>query len=64
MTRFNFSCRVCNDYTFTVTPVNGAGNGTAVTLGYPQDIAGCVMLAAMCHSYLYNGGGEIVTCIV
>ena len=42
VTRFNFSIpigRVCDNYTFTVTPVNGAGNGTAVTLGYSQDFS-------------------------
>ena len=35
VTGFNFSIpidRVRDDYTFTVTPVNLAGNGTAVTL--------------------------------
>ena len=42
VTGFNFSIpigRVCDNYTFTVTPVNGAGNGTAVTLGYSQDFS-------------------------
>ena len=42
LTGFNFSIlndRVCDNYTFTVTPVNGAGNGTAVTLGYSQDFS-------------------------
>ena len=41
VTGFNFSIpigRVCDNYTFTLTPVNADGNGTAVTLGYSQDI--------------------------
>ena len=40
VTRFNFFIpigRVCDNYTFTVTPVNVVGNGTTVTLGYSQD---------------------------
>ena len=40
VTGFNFSIpngRVCDNYTFTITPVNVVGNGTAVTLGYSQD---------------------------
>ena len=34
--------RVCDNlnFSFTVTPVNGVGNGTAVTLGYSRDITG------------------------
>ena len=43
VTGFNFSIpigRVCDNYTFTVTPVNRAGNGTAITLGYSQDFTG------------------------
>ena len=32
--------RVCDNYNFTVIPVNGAGNGTAVTLGYSQNFTG------------------------
>ena len=42
VTGFNFSIplgRVCDNYTFTVTPVNVVGNGTAVTLGYFQDFS-------------------------
>ena len=37
VTGFNFSIplgRVCDNFSFTVIPVNRAGNGTAVTLGY------------------------------
>ena len=47
VTGFNFSIplgRVCDNYTFTVTPVNMVGNGTAVTLGYS--------ITGMC-SYIY-----------
>ena len=43
MTGFNFSIpigRMCDNFTFTITPVNVAGNGTAVTLGYSQDFSG------------------------
>ena len=43
VTEFSFSIplgRVCDNYTFTVTPVNRAGNGTAFTLGYSQDFTG------------------------
>ena len=42
VTGFNFSIpigRVCDNYTFTVTPVNVVGNGTAVMLGYSQDFS-------------------------
>ena len=44
VTGFNFSLpvgRVCDNLniSFTVTPVNRAGNGTAVTLGYSQDFS-------------------------
>ena len=40
VTEFNFFIPiggVCDNYTFTVTPVNVVGNGTIVTLGYSQD---------------------------
>ena len=43
VTGFNFSIpigRVCDNYTFTITPVNLVGNGTTVTLGYSQDFTG------------------------
>ena len=54
-TSFSFPIgRVCDNlnYTFTVTPVNRAGNGTAVTLGYSQDITG-IFKQSYSYSMLY-----------
>ena len=51
VTGFNFSIpngRVCDNYTFTVTPVNVVGNGTNATLGYSQNFTGMYNTNYLC----------------
>ena len=61
VTGFNFSIplgRVCDIYIFTVTPVNGAGNGTAVTLGYSQDFSRMSKWFSYLVMLLHYGKGQ------